>query len=144
MMKERAFAARNQGGKKSPAVGTPGGTALMVTFAVLCLTVFAILALSTVLADRRLSNQYAASTQAYYAADAEAESVIAELRRGGNPEGVERDGDSVSFLCPVSDTQSLLVRAEIRDGACGNVRKTLVYSADWEATGSLPVWQGKR
>lgn len=48
---------------------TVGGSSLLVIFAVLCLTVFALLSLSTVQADGRLSQTSAEAAQAYYAAD---------------------------------------------------------------------------
>ena len=53
-----------------PAVG---GVSLLVVFAVLCLTVFALLSLSTVRADARLSEASAQSVADYYAADCEAQ-----------------------------------------------------------------------
>ena len=46
-----------------------GGSSLLVIFAVLCLTVFALLALSTVQADGRLSQKTAQAVAEYYDAD---------------------------------------------------------------------------
>ena len=62
-----------------PAVG---GASLLVVFAVLCMTVFALLSLSTVQANRRLTQAYVQSVKDYYAADCEAQSVLARLRAG--------------------------------------------------------------
>ena len=65
-----------------------GGSSLIMVFAVLCLTVFTLLTLSTVQADRRLSEVTAEAVSAYYAADAEAERLFAELRSGTLPDSV--------------------------------------------------------
>ena len=48
---------------------TVGGSSLVVMFAVLCLTVFALLGLSTVRADQHLSDTTAASVKKYYEAE---------------------------------------------------------------------------
>lgn len=128
--------------KRSAAVGTPGAGALTVIFAVLCLTVFAILALSTVLADARLSDRLFEDTTEYYEADAEAERTLAALRRGETPAGTEREGTLVRFYCPMTDTRGIAVQAEIEDGVCRNVEKQIVYIGEWNGTHTLDVWQG--
>ncbi|MEG0780884.1 MAG: hypothetical protein RR426_09800, partial [Oscillospiraceae bacterium] len=68
-----------------PAVG---GSSLLVIFAVLCLTVFSLLALSTVEANGRLSLAMAQSVEDYYAADCAAEEILSRLRAGEVPDGV--------------------------------------------------------
>ena len=62
-----------------PAVG---GISLLVAFAVLCLTVFALLSLSTVQAQKRLSDASLKAVGEYYAADSEALRILALLRSG--------------------------------------------------------------
>ena len=71
-----------------PAVG---GISLLVVFAVLCLTVFALLALTTVQADNRLADASAKAVTDYYAADCRAQEILARLRNGERPEGVEHE-----------------------------------------------------
>lgn len=56
-----------------PAVG---GSSLLVIFAVLCLTIFALLGLGTVQADQRLSDASAEAVYGYYAADCQAEAIL--------------------------------------------------------------------
>ena len=68
-----------------PAVG---GISLLVAFAVLCLTVFALLSLSTVQAQSRLADASLETVAQYYAADAEAVRILALLRSGESPDGV--------------------------------------------------------
>lgn len=81
-------------------------SSLLVIFAVLCLTIFALLSLSTGRADGRLTEISAKSVREYYAADTKAEEILAELRNGNLPPEVEKDGDIYRYTCIVSDTQT--------------------------------------
>ena len=65
-----------------------GGTSLLVIFATLCLIIFALLSLSTTRADERLGDAVAQAVSDYYAADCEAEAILAQLRQGTVPAGV--------------------------------------------------------
>ena len=56
-----------------------GGSSLLTVFAVLCLTVFALLSLSTVRADLRLAQHSRQAVQDYYAADARAQEILASI-----------------------------------------------------------------
>ena len=60
----------------------------MAAFAVLCLTVFALLALSTVKAQSRLADVSLGAIADYYTADEEALRILAMLCSGEMPEGV--------------------------------------------------------
>lgn len=122
------------------AAGTPGGTSLMVIFAVLCLTVFAIMALSTVLADKRLSDAYAAGVEAHYAAEAEAHKTVAALRAGELPDGVAEDGGEYIFSVPVSDTKTLFVKAQLEGNKCVSFITTEAYTAGWSPDDRLELW----
>ena len=48
----------------------------------------------------------------YYAADYEAERILAQLRSGILPEGVVAEGDVYGYSCPVSETQCLQVSVQ--------------------------------
>ena len=128
---------------KSPAPGTPGGSSLMVIFAVLCLTVFAILALSTVLADARIADAYASDTTAYYEADGQAEKIIAALRAGERPEGVEEQDGVYRFTCPVSDEREIQVAVRIEGRDYEVISEKTVYTAPWSSDDSVTVWNGE-
>ena len=95
-----------------PAVG---GSSLLVIFVVLCLTVFAVLGLSSVQADGRLSNASAAAVSAYYAADCEAEEILAQLRHGIVPDGVVKAENRYWYECAVSEVQKLVVEVEVNE-----------------------------
>lgn len=122
-----------------PAVG---GSSLLVIFAVLCLTVFAMLGLSTVTADGRLSQKNAAAVQAYYDADTRAETILARLRTGEVPAGVSAAGDTYTYSVPISDTQTLDVEVRLTDGAYTVMRWQAVFTAQWQADTGLDVWDG--
>lgn len=80
------MAERKKEGMAPPALG---GSSLLVAFAVLALTVFALLSLSTVQADVRLADASAQAVEDYYAADCQAQEILARLRNGETVEGVE-------------------------------------------------------
>ena len=127
----------------APAVG---GSSLLVIFAVLCLTVFALLGLSTVQADGRLSGASAEAVSAYYAADCRAEAILARLRAGELLEGVEEtvtpEGRTCAYTCPISDTQTLAVEVRLEGADYTVLRWQAVSAADAEYDGTLAVWDG--
>ena len=99
--------------KENFSLSTLGGTSLLLIFSVLCLTVFAVLSLSTAKAGDNLSLSSEASVKAYYEADAEAEEILTLLRKGDFVEGVEEEGSVYSYKCPISERTSLYVEVEI-------------------------------
>ncbi len=134
-----------------PAVG---GISLLVVFAVLCLTVFALLALTTVQADARLADASAQAVADYYAADCAAQEILARLRNGERPEGVEilnRLGGGMytaHYAVPISDTQELQVEVNFAEDWAGYnwryqvIRWQSVPTGAWEGDESLDVWDG--
>ena len=122
-----------------PAVG---GSSLLVVFAVLCLTVFALLGLSTVQASRQLAETSASSVRAYYEADCRAEEILARLRSGQLPEGGSVQNDEYWYTCPISDTQDLQVRVRLEGTACSVLQWQAVSTVDWEADQGLDLWDG--
>lgn len=123
-----------------PAVG---GVSLLVVFAVLCLTVFALLSLTTVRADVRLADASAQAVSDYYAADGQAQEILARLRNGEFPDGVSLDGSVYSYTCPISDTQELQVEVLIEpDGSYSVQRWQAAAIGIWEIDEGLEVWDG--
>lgn len=124
------------------AIPAVGGSSLLVVFAVLCMTVFAMMSLSTVQAQQRLAEAGARSVSAYYDADLEAERIFARLRAGQLPEGVAREGDIYRYTCPVSAHQVLAV--EVRQTREGwEVLHWQTVAQPIENDDSLPVWGGQ-
>jgi hypothetical protein len=127
-------------GLTPPAVGA---SSLLVIFAVLCLTVFALLSISTVQADQRLSDSAAAAVQGYYAADCQAEEILARLRSGQIPDGVTESDGIYTYTCPISDTQDLAVEIAVQGTDYTILRWQAVSVAEWEADDRLYVWDGE-
>ncbi len=129
--------------KRNMSFGTPGGSALMVIFAVICLIIFAVLSLSTAQADNRLSESSAKAVREYYEADAEANRILALLRSGDTVDmDIEIVGDLYSYSCTISETRTLLVSVRIHGEDIEIVRWQEVYTGDWNPDTSLDVWSG--
>lgn len=121
-----------------------GGSSLLVIFAVLCLTVFALLGFSTAQADRRLADASIQAVKGYYKADLEAERILAQLRSGETVAGVSADGDVYRYTCPISDTQMLLVEAKVSSAEEWKIlRWQSVSTVQYDAEQYLTVWTGE-
>ena len=121
-------------------VPVTGAGSLLVIFAVLCMTVFALLGLSTVRADRRLSDIRTEAVSDHYAADCRAEEILAALRRGETVEGVTLTEGIYSYQVPISGSQ--LLQVEIRSGDWKVLRWQAVSAGSWQADESVTVWDG--
>ncbi len=122
-----------------PAVG---GSALLTMFAVLCLTVFALLSLSTALSGARLSDRAIENTENYYAALVEAEEIFARLRSGEMPDGVSESAGVYSYRCDVGGASALEVELRIDGGSWEVLRWQYLPLEGWESDNSIPVWKG--
>lgn len=127
MKKERSSA---------PALGT---SMLLCVFAVLCLTVFALLSLSTVLAEQRLLDASAEAVTAYYEAELDAQEQLARLRSGEKLPGVREQGNVVEYCIPISEQQRLQVAVDRRDW---KVLRWQTIVEPKPAEDHLPVWDG--
>ena len=147
------MAERKKEGMAPPALG---GSSLLVAFAVLALTVFALLSLSTVRADVRLADASAQAVTDYYAADCAAQKILARLRNGETVEGVELETAKVDYIdrpaglvrtsryaVPISDTQELQVEVILYGGDYEILRWQAVPIGEWEPDDHLDVWSGE-
>ena len=121
-----------------PAVG---GSSLLVIFAVLCMTVFALLSLSSAQAERRLADAATRSVTDYYAADLQAEEILARLRAGEKIPGLEERNSTYEFAIPISGRQNLAVKL-VRGGDDWVVREWRTVTTEAELDNSLNVWKG--
>ena len=128
--------------KETFSVPMPGGSFLLVIFAVLCLSVFAVLSLSTVLADKRICDASVQAVEAYYEADHQAEIIFAQLRGGSIPEGVQVDGQVYSYVCPVSAHQQLEVVLYKQENTWRIERWQAVTRVEYSEE-AMPVWDGE-
>ena len=132
--------------EKKPEGGIQIGTSsLVLIFVILSLTVFAVLSLTRVLADDRLSDRSADWVAAYYEADCKAEEMLKSINEAAEKD--KANAGIVSFTVPINDTMSLEVEAVLtdtpRDGRYYAVSKWQeVYSSEYEIDESMPVWDG--
>lgn len=126
-----------------------GGASLLTVFAALCLTIFALLSLASVQADRRLGNASAQAVADYYAADCKAQAVLALLRAGDLPEGVEVTGALARYTVPISDTQELQVEVVLdrllldQDTDGYHIQRWQAQPVGaWDTDDSLHLWDG--
>ncbi|WP_425756487.1 hypothetical protein ACPW7J_03095 [Ihubacter sp. rT4E-8] len=122
-----------------PAVG---GATLLVIFAVLCLTVFSLLSLTTVRADSRLSEASAQAVSDYYAADCEAQTILARLRSGEMPDCVKVKGNRYTYTCSISENQELSVVLRLDGDHFSILRWQEKPCRNAEIDDHLPVWEG--
>ena len=118
-----------------------GGSSLLVIFAVLCLTVFALLSLSSVQAERRLADAATQSVVDYYEADLRAEEILARLRSGETVAGIEEKDGKCQFEVPISGRQTLAVTLK-RQGNDWTVLRWQAVTGETELDDSLNVWKG--
>lgn len=120
-----------------------GGASIIMVFAVLCLTIFAVLTLLTADSERRLSAGYKDSVDAYYKADAEAVAFVSALRtdakNGSYWESAEKlgadytgdtDSGEIAKDFPLDDGQFLHVTLKVRNGDVQIGTWTLFNSRD--------------
>jgi hypothetical protein len=132
-----------------------GSASIVLIFAVLCLTVFALISLSSVKNDKALTDSNVKLVKAYYEADTLAECILADIMSGGLQEtvrgieittGFDMDifADTVSFDVPILNDKVLHVAAAFGfDGT-----EILIWSMrdlrEWhENEDHLPVWDGE-
>lgn len=127
-------------GSSAPTLGV---STLFVVFGVLCLTVFAMLSMITVRANGKLSASSADAVRAYYQADRRAEEILAQLREGNVPDGVNTEGDVYTYSCDISDSQRLLVRVSVAGSTYRVEQWQAVSSVEWETTPLIPVASGE-
>ena len=139
---------------KRNAVGL-GGASLVLIFSILCLAIFAVLALSSANREKTLTDRLKASTEAYYAADSRAVEVEVKLRealaRGETPSEIDgvtvtAQNDTYTFACPIDERRTLAVVLKAARNQLPVTLQTLqwceISTADWTPQEELDVWKG--
>lgn len=119
-----------------------GGSSLLVIFAVLSLTVLAILSLASTQANHRLSDASAKAITEYYAADTAAEEILAHLRAGEYPDSVTEENGVYTYTCAISQSQELSVAVRLKGSDYEILRWKAVSTVDWTPDDSITVWDG--
>ena len=138
-----------------------GSVSLIVIFAVLCLTVFSVLSLSTAISEKKLAERSAEAVRAYYAADLvcseKTDAVLEALKSGADAAeiasraaefGMEvlSSNPAVTVLgCsePVSESQALRVELTISGDGMRIGSWCVCDTGDWTPDTSLEVWDGE-
>ncbi len=106
-----------------------GGSSLITIFSILCIIVFTLLTLSTVVTSKDLAEASHNAVKAYYNADSEAEKIFAQLKSGIVPENVTVNGNYYSYVCDISETQFITVELSFIDGKWNVIK--------WHSTSSI-------
>jgi len=133
--------------------GGIGAASIMLVFVVLCLVIFAIISLSPALTERALARQELALVQDFYAADARAERIVAEILTAptipaavdnipiGSFWSMEVFADVAYFAVPINET--MLLNVEIALGA-GGLYQILTWrmqnTHDWQPDDSIDLF----
>ena len=142
--------------RKSPRINI-GSASLVVIFATLCLTVFAVLSLTTANAERKLAEKAAQAVQDYYAADLacarkaeEIAGILALPLDDGDREerlrqlGAQLSGSVISFQEKIDVNQRLLVELQpLEEGGGFRVLKWQALDVgEWNPDRGIAVWEG--
>ncbi|MCL2168456.1 MAG: hypothetical protein FWB74_00355 [Defluviitaleaceae bacterium] len=134
--------------------GGIGAASIILVFVVLCLVIFAVVALRPALTDRELVEQEVELVQGFFAADALAERIVAELIHMDYAPaellGIEITSywdwdlflEIASFGVPINETQILHVEIGLDFGHYQIFQWRMVSLREWEAYDGIDVWQG--
>ena len=135
---------------KTPKISI-GITSLTVVLCVLCLTVFAVLTLSTALSEKDFSEKRAQATLEYYSAETEAAGLVNEMKtrleKGedlvvfAKDNGITVKENAFRFQKTIDEGQELDVVLRLENGLHIEVWQ-VVSTADWTPDESLNVWDG--
>jgi hypothetical protein len=132
-----------------------GAVLLVLIFSVLCLSVLAVLSLSTANFEKKMAEKAAQAATDYYNADLKATQIAASLSSsyiesgsipdnvGGVSVDVRRDGARTyaSYGCMLSDTQTLFVQLAFEEAGAEILSWKTVMTSDWNAETGLDIWQ---
>ena len=122
-----------------------GGASILLIFVLLCLTTFATLSIVSANADYKLTQRNAQAVAAYYAADLEANELLAQINQAllqveaGNAEGDITLGRGAEFCRTALDGMEGIVVEDTATGAL--VRYAVPVDETRELRVALEVWQ---
>ena len=132
--------------KNQPAFFNVGGATLLMLFAVLCLTVFAVLSLISAKSQSALVQKSADAVTAYYQADTRAAEIYDEVA-AGNLSSVKTQasaaGTSYTYSVKIDDNQELQVALTENNGKLAIVTWKVCATGDWNIDEHLDVWDGQ-
>ena len=136
--------------------GMGGGSAsIILIFAVLCLTVFTLIAFVVSGNEKALVDSEVRLVTNYYNADARAESILGEILKSDIKPDVVDDieidywfdfdsgSDMASYSCPLADDNELYVSLALTDDSYRILSWKLRNTGDWVFNDSLDLWTGE-
>ena len=134
-----------------------GSATIVTVFAVLCMTIFAVLTLLSANSEKKLAQATADATAAYYAAEARAYETLAAVAaiQPREPEAFRellphtvvseaRDGAVVmTWAEPVDEKRLLSVRAVMRGGAVTVEALRATDAGAWSPDTDIKLWDGE-
>lgn len=132
-----------------------GSASIVLVFAVLCMSVFTLISLSTATLDKATTDEAAATVIGYYEADTLAENILADLIKTDTvPETIrgvpvsslwdfDKSAEITSFSCPISDAKELIVEVAIYEDTYDILTWRMRDVGDWNADGEMNVWGGE-
>ena len=131
-----------------------GSASIVLIFAVLCMTVFALISFSSALADKALANAQEKLVKEYYAADARAEYILAEITRTGKiPAEIggvaittrpAENAVTAAFACSMSDSKELRVEVNVYENSFEILKWKVQDTGTWTADDSINVLRTKQ
>lgn len=115
-----------------------GGSSVLMIFAVLCLTVFAVLSFTTAMSERSTANKYADSTEAYYAAEYQAEQQIEQIASSGQ-------SGEITFKIELEGTGNRVLAMTVYADGAGHVDvkdRSIINESEWTPEDDMNVWDG--
>ena len=73
----------------------------------------------------------------YYAADRQAQEILARLRAGEFPEEITMEGDVYGYTCPISENRNLKVEVRLRGSEYTVLCWQSVPAEEWESDDTL-------
>ncbi len=132
-------------GRKTMLVHT-GTPSVLILFAVLCLTVFAVLSLLSARSQASLAGKFADAVSAYYAADTQAVEIFDQICTGNLPECVtvfeDLDGRHYRYDVPIDENQVLSVLVRQLGEAFEILSWKVSAVSEWESDGQINLWDG--
>ncbi|MEA4814158.1 MAG: hypothetical protein VB112_04570 [Oscillospiraceae bacterium] len=134
--------------KRKPHGVSVGSALLIMILAVLCLTIFSVLSLSSANASLAMADRTAEETRGYYAADKAACAILSQILAGDEvaPAATSpgEDGATVySYSVPIDDGSKLMVDVKVSGQKYDILRWQAENISIWSPDESLNVWDGE-
>lgn len=126
-----------------------GSASLVMVFAVLSLTIFAVLSLLTSNNEFKLANKLAISIENYYGADYTACGMLSDIEKNIennepiNIDGVILENNISTFLVPIDEGQSLRVSADFQNNDIKILSWQVINTIPQNYDNSLNIWTGE-